>query len=58
MGEGSVVKYTDESQIRALANSGRITHTEADRVRSEMRVETVGVGKYPRVKLPKKKGKR
>ncbi len=52
------MKYVDESQIRALANAGRITHAEAAKARSEMRGDAVEVGKHPRVKLPKKKGKR
>ena len=52
------MKYVDESQIRVLANAGRITHAEADRARSELRGETVEVGRHTRVKLAKKKGKR
>lgn len=44
------MKYTDQSQINALRNSGRITHAEADRARSELRGETVEVGKHPPVK--------
>lgn len=52
------MKYTDQSQINTLRNSGRITHAEAAAARSEMRGETVEAGKHPRVKLPKKKVKR
>ena len=52
------MKYTDQSQINTLRNAGRITHAEAATARSEMRGETVEVGKHERVKLPKKKGER
>jgi len=52
------MKYVDESQIRVLANAGRITHAEADRARSELRGETVTPMQHPPVKLTKKKGKR
>lgn len=52
------MKYTDESQIRALANSGRITHAQAATARSEIRGDTVTPGQHPRVKLPKKRRKR
>jgi hypothetical protein len=50
------MKYTDQSQINTLRNAGRITHAEAATARSEMRGETVEVGRHERVKLrePKK----
>lgn len=51
------MKYTDQSQINTLRNSGRITHAEADTARSELRGETVTPGQHPRVKLPKRKVK-
>jgi hypothetical protein len=52
------MKYTDQSQINTLRNSGRITHAEAATSRSYMRGETVTPMQHPPVKLPKKNGKR
>lgn len=49
------MKYADESQIRTLANSGRITHPEAAAARSELRGDTIVPREesHPRVDLRK-----
>ena len=58
------MKYADESQVRTLTNSGRITHAQAAAARSELRGDTVAPReeKHPRVILkdckPIERGKR
>lgn len=49
------MKYSDESQIRTLANSGRITNAQAAVARSELRGDTIAPPeeKHPRVDLRK-----